>query len=322
MKDHFDYSADYYFKMAVKLQEAGYFLIASDRPHLALPTPHDIKCAHENGQIITALGPGEYKHPFYIVPGLADQQPKLVKCSAELFPGFLKITNTETGETLDFDTDKTDPEEIANTLNYELREIGWCVIAYTIPEPLNRMTLENDSAQVYVISIVLDPVGQEIVAVNFYADSDQVIKAISASMMTFNKPVIKLDKGEDVIYVNGAGRRYRSLDTKIPGTNLISRFMFHPYSGLAMGKDFVYVIYTSEDELKDTFYNVLDRVIPHAMLPSWSPKLIQAGLKEGLVVSCTQYGNMLFALKVSADADKWEKLINALLRSHSLSLPT
>jgi len=316
-KTYTDHPANYYFGVALAYQQKGYFIIADcSQVSLPLPSPKDFNVQNSPTGYTSDLGPVLWKYPLYLAEN-GPEQPRLARAHAKLFPGYLEITNTETDETINLDTDKTDLRAISSDLNSQLIELGWCVIDYESDASVNFWTIENDSARAYLQSIVLDRTNNEVVAAMLYSDSDQILKAIYSSLVAFNRHALKLTDGDTELIVFGARRRYRSLDTKIPGTNITTKTLFHPLSGLA-AKDYVYCIFGPEDDKEELFYNVLDRCIPCALLQTWSLELIKAGVKAGLVSECLAYGNILSAWRIDLDIKQWEELISENLINRTL----
>jgi hypothetical protein len=330
---------------AIALQEQGFFLIDRRRelPLLGC-NPDDLRFSRERDgrgrcyDYENAWGKFQFAPEDYgllvLCKGAPPQellpQPKLEVATATVHTGFATIHNN--GKSFDLDLETRDKVDFGTLklLNQTLAEEELPVVVWQVDEgesdtpPIIRIT--NDSAMLFASSATWSPDDQQLVATQVVTTSQELLKAIKASLATNNrKSYITVKTPEDSAYLKGARRGFITATNSLTQANAEGTVsaLLHPLSGdpQAHTDDHFYLVITPEEDLSEKFVERLDLAIPWPLQPEWAEYLLEAGKRAGLVEELPTVGTDFSAgLKVLKNETKWQQVISTGLKQGRISI--
>lgn len=271
-------------------------------------------------------------------------QIRLKPSVAMLYPasGFTRlVTQEDQAQTIELDLvpeDNTLPQRFIPQLNQALAEVGWMVWKLIwMEDPPEIIRLANDSAVVWATSALWDPEAQQLVAAQMASPSQQLLKAIYATLVTNSRKVLSLHGQNASVAVFGARRRYMQIGGSLHAAHARGHLLVleHPLSGnpAEHTEDFFYVVGLTGEDLTRKFAERLDLALPWPVQPPWAAALLDAGQKAGLITWLAQAGptergeiqesalptEYAVGLCVSKDASGWQAVIREALQAGEIA---
>ncbi len=268
-------------------------------------------------------------------------QVPLCPALAEVYPtsGFTRVrAQGEDGETLDLDIvpDREFPERFLKRLNTELAETGYVVwkLLWKETTPPAPIRLANDHALAFGSSAIWDTDPEtgipQLVAGQFYAPSQQVLKALYGNLVTNSRKFLTLYDTEHRSHtLAGARRGYTRLGGNLTAAHAHGHLMVleHPLASnpAEQTEAWFYVLGLLGEDVVKKFAERLDLAIPWPVQPDWAETLLNLGQEANLVVWCEQTGpdtgkEYACGLHVSKDTDAWQAVISTGLQTGALVL--
>lgn len=260
---------------------------------------------------------------------------------AEVYPtsGFTRVLSQgEDGAGLDLDTvpDREYPERFLKRLNTELAETGLVVwkLLWKETTPSAPLRLANDHAMGFGSSALWDADPEtglpQLVAGQFYASSQQVLKALYGSLVTNSKKFLTLyDADHKSHTLAGARRGYTRLGGNLTAAHAQGHLMVleHPLAGnpAEHTDNWFYVLGLRDEEVVQKFAERLDLAIPWPVQPAWAETLLNLGQAANLIVWLEHTGpdtgrEYACGLRVSKDAEAWQTVLSTALQTGALVL--
>jgi hypothetical protein len=257
-------------------------------------------------------------------------QPKLSIATATVHTGFVKIHNNGSSFELDMQTRDQLDYGTLKLINQTLATEGLPVVVWQADQekrttpPVIRIT--NDSALVFSSSAIWDQDNQQLVAAHVVTTSQELLKAIKASLANNgSKEYLTVKTPDDSAFLKGARRGFTVVSSSLAQANADGTVtaMLHPLAGdpQANAADYFYLVVAPNEDLNQKFAERLDLAIPWPIQPEWAEKLLEAGQEEGLVEVLPSAGSDFHAgLRISKNESLWHKLISVRLKSGGLQI--
>ncbi len=257
-------------------------------------------------------------------------QAKLKVATATIHTGFVTICNNGRSFDLDFQTRDQVGWDTLRLINKTLASEQIPVVVWQVDEaegetpPLIRIT--NESAMVFASSAIWDIEHQQLVAAQVVTTSQELLKAIKATLANSNgKSYLTVKTPDDSAYLKSARRGYVHVSNDLARANAQGSVtaLLHPLSGDPQAHSFehLYIVIAPGESLKEKFAERLDLAIPWPIQPEWSEYLLEAGKRAGLIEVLPACGQDFSAgLRVSKNESKWHELISTGLKSGRISI--
>lgn len=276
-------------------------------------------------------------------------QAQILPAVAMLYPasGFTRIVlQDEQEKTIELDLvpeDNTLLQRFLPQLNQTLAEAGWMVWKLIWMEDLPEIIrLANDSAVVWATSALWDPEAQQLVATQMASPSQQLLKAIYATLVTNSRKGLSIHNQSTSVAVFGARRRYIQIGGNLHAAHARGHLLAleHLLSGnpAEQPEEFFYVIGLTGEDLTRKFAERLDLAIPWPVQSIWAAPLLRAGQNAGLITWLAQAGpheaaeaheslsvsaiptEYAVGLRVSKDVSGWQAVITEALQAGDITL--
>ena len=257
-------------------------------------------------------------------------QPRLSLATATFHRGYASIHNNGSSFDLDFQTrDQLDYSSL-RLLNQTLANEQIPVVVWLADEeehdapPVIRIA--NDSAMVFASSAIWSPEDQQLVATQVVTTSQDLLKAVKATLANNNtKSFLTIKTPDDSAYLKGARRGFVTVASSLTPANAEGTVtaLLHPLSGdpQANAADYFYLVVPPDEEISQKFAERLDLAIPWPIQPEWADFLLEAGQDAGLVEVLPQSGDDFQAgLRVSKNETKWQQVISHGLKQGRISI--
>lgn len=257
-------------------------------------------------------------------PAEALPQPKLSVVTATAHTGFVSIHNNVSSFDIDFQTrDRVDYASL-RLLNQTLATEHIPVVVWQLDEAPEEtppvIRIANESAMVFASSAIWSEDEQHLVAAQVVTTSQDLLKAIKASLANNNaKSFITVKTPEDSAYLKGARKGYVTVSNNLAQANAEGTVaaLLHPLSGDPQGSsaEHFYIVVTPDENIPLKFAERLDLAISWPIQPDWAEYLLKMGLKVGLVQALPKSGKDFTAgLRVTRNEAKWQQVIAAGLK--------
>lgn len=268
-------------------------------------------------------------------------QGLLCPAVAEVYPtsGFTRVLSQgEDGTTLDLDVlpNQEPSDRFLTRLNTALADTGLVVwkLTWKEPTPSAPLRLSNDHALGFGSSAIWDADPEtglpQLVAGQFFAPSQQVLKALYGSLVTNSKKFLTLyDTDHKSHTLAGARRGYTRLGGNLSAAHALGHLMVleHPLAGnpAESTETWFYVLGLRGEDTVQKFAERLDLAIPWPVQPAWAETLLNLGQEANLVVWLDRTGpdtgrEYVEGLRVSKDAEAWQTVISTGLQTGALTL--
>jgi len=265
-----------------------------------------------------------------IPPNELLSQPKLALATATIHAGYASINNNGSSFDLDIQTrDKLDYSTL-RMLNQVLATEQIPVAVWQVDEAEGEtppvIRIMNESAMVFASSAIWSTDDQQLVAAQVVSTSQDLLKAIKASLANNNsKSYITLKTPDDSAYLKGARKGYVAVGNNLAQANAegVVTALLHPLCGdpQANTADYFYIVVTLQESLTEKFTERLDLAIPWSIQPEWAEYLLETGEKAGLVQPLTVSGTDFTAgLRVVKNESQWQQVIAAGLKQNRISI--
>jgi hypothetical protein len=257
-------------------------------------------------------------------------QPRLALATATVHAGYVCINNN--GSSFDLDLQTRDQVDFSTlrTINQTLASEQIPVVVWQADEakdetpPIIRIT--NESAMLFASSAIWDTQNQQLVATQVVTTSQELLKAIKATLANNNtKSYLTVKTPDDSAYLKGARRGFTSVGNNLVQANAEGTVtaMVHPLCGdpQANAADHFYVVIAHGETISKKFAERLDLAIPWPIQPAWADYLLEAGQEAGLVEVLPSCGDDFTAgLRISKNETEWQQLISAGLKARRISI--
>ena len=186
--------------------------------------------------------------------------------------------------------------------------------------------ISNDSAMLFASSAIWDSDNQQLVATQVVTNSQELLKAIKATLATnSNKSYITVKTPDDDAYLKSAKRGFITISNNLMQAHAegIVTDLLHPLTGdpQTNAADYFYLVVAPHDDVRQKFIERLDLAIPWPLQPDWANYLLDAGQQEGLVEVMQQCGNDFAAgLRVSKNENVWQQVISTGLKQGHIAI--
>jgi hypothetical protein len=257
-------------------------------------------------------------------------QPRLTLATATMHTGFVAIHNNGSSFEMDLKTPDKPNWGVLRLVNETLRNENIPVVVWELDEaqgetpPVIRIT--NESALVFASSAIWSTEDQQLVAAQVVSTSQDLLKAIKASLANNNtKSYVTIKTPDDSAYLKGARRGYVTVGNNLAQANAkgIVTALLHPLSGdpQANTAEHFYLVVVPGERLPQKFAERLDLAIPWPIQPEWADYLLEAGQKVGLVQPLTASGTDFCAgLRVEKNESQWQQVIAAGLKQGTITI--
>ena len=332
---------------AIDLQEQGRFVV--DYRH-ELPIPNHPSLEHlrrsfnfdEQGRyydLETDWGkfsfvPENYSNLLILRKGTPPSellpQPKLQVATATAHAGYVSIHNNGKSFDLDFQSCDQVDYSMLRMVNQTLAGEGIPVVVWQLDEakdetpPIIRIT--NESAMLFASSAIWSPQDQQLVAAQVVTTSQDLLKAIKATLANSNsKSYLTVKTPEDSAYLKSARRGFVSVSNSLVQANAEGTVtaMQHPLSGdpQANSEDHFFIVVAPGENVRAKFAERLDLAIPWPVQQEWSDYLLEAGKKAGLVEILPNSGNDFSSgIRVTKNETLWQQLISGGLKKGQIKI--
>ena len=332
---------------AITLQEQGCFIV-DNRHELPLPNHPSLQDLHfsraldeqghcydyENAWGKFSFDPESLRSLLVLRKGNPPNelvpQPKLALATATLHAGYASIHNNGSSFDLDFQSrDKLDYGALRmlnQTLATEHIPVAVWQVDEAEGETLPIIRIMNESAMIFASSAIWSVDDQQLVAAQVVSTSQDLLKAIKASLANNNtKSYITIKTPDDSAYLKGARKGYVAVGNNLAQANAegVVTALLHPLCGdpQANTADYFYIVVTPRESLTEKFTERLDLAIPWSIQPEWAEYLLETGEKAGLVQPLTVSGTDFTAgLRVVKNETKWQQVIAAGLKQNRISI--
>lgn len=257
-------------------------------------------------------------------------QPRLRLATAILHAGYASIQLEGSAFELDFQTrDRVDYESL-RLLNRTLADEGLPVVVWQLEPEKGEMPpvirLANDSAMLFASSAIWDNENQQLVASQVISTSQDLLKAIKATLANNNsKSFLTLKTPDESAYLKGARRGYLAVTSSLAQANAEGTVttLLHPLSGdpQAGSNGCYYLVVAPGECLERRFVERLDLAIPWPLQSDWAAYLLAAGQAAGLVEALPQCGDDFSAgLRIARNEAGWQQVIAAGLEQGQIHI--
>ena len=331
---------------AIALQEQGFFIIDRRRE---LPLPNhksfeELRYSRERDEMgrsfdfenhwgLFRFDKDDYSllilqrgtPPTELVP-----QPRLELATATIHTGFATIHNNGNSFDLDLQTrDKVDFSTL-KLINQTLTAEELPVVVWQVDEGESDtpsiIRIANESAMLFASSAIWSPDDQQLVATQVVTTSQDLLKAIKASLASNNgKNFITVKTPKDSAFLKSARRGFTTVSNNLTQANAEGTVtaLIHPLSGDPQTNttEYFYIVVAPGESLTGKFTERLDLAIPWPIQPEWAEYLLEAGKRLGLVEELPTAG-MDFAagLRVLKNETHWQQVISNGLKSGRISI--
>jgi len=332
---------------AITLQEQGCFIVDNRKElplpgHTSLNELHYSRTLDEQGRFYDyenawgkfSFDPESLRSLLVLRKGSPPDdllpQPKLALATATLHAGFASIHNNGSSFDLDFQTrDRLDYATL-RLLNQVLASEHIPVAIWQVDEadgetpPIIRIA--NDSAMIFASSAIWSPDEQQLVATQVVTTSQDLLKAIKATLANNNtKSYLTLKTPDDSAYLKGARRGFLTVANNLAQANAEGSVtaLLHPLSGdpQANTAEYFYIVVTPAESLTEKFAERLDLAIPWPIQTEWAEYLLQAGKQAGLVQALPYSGDDFSGgLRVLKNESKWQQIITDGLKQNRITI--
>ena len=331
-------------EIAIALQEQGHFLV-DFRKELPFPYLDNLTYSRDRDEVgryydyETSWGKFSYAPddrsllvlrkgtpPDDLLP-----QSRLELATATVHTGYASIHNNGSSFELDFQTRDRFTWETLRLINQTLAEEQIPVVVWQAEQaeekvpPIIRIT--NDSAMLFASSVIWDEDEQQLVATQVVTTSQDLLKAIKATLATNNsKSFLTVKTPDDSAFLKGARRGFATISNNLAQANAEGTVtaLLHPLSGdpQAQQCEYFYIIAVPGEQLAQKFVERLDLAIPWPLQPEWADYLLEAGQKAGLVQPLTRTGSDFSAgLRVLKNESKWGQVVSDGLKTDRIAIP-
>jgi hypothetical protein len=257
-------------------------------------------------------------------------QPKLELATAIVHTGYVTINNNGSSFDLDLQTrDKVD-YSMLRLINQTLAAEQISVVIWALDEAQGEtppiIRIANESAMLFASSAIWSPEDQQLVATQVVTTSQDLLKAIKATLAGNNsKGMLTVKTPDDSAYLKGARRGFINASSGLTQANAegIVTTMLHPLSGdpQANTEEHFYLVVTPEESLKEKFAERLDLAIPWPVRQEWSEYLLEAGKDARLVEVLPQAGDDFSAgLRIVKNESLWQQVISEGLKKGQIQI--
>jgi hypothetical protein len=257
-------------------------------------------------------------------------QPRLSLATATMHAGYLAIHNNGSS----FELDMKSPEKLhwgaLQLVNDTLKTEGLPIVVWELDEAKGEtppvIRIYNDSAMVFASSAVWSLEDQQLVAAQVVTTSQELLKAIKATLANNNsKSYLSVKTPDDSAYLKGARRGFVSVSNQLGAANADGTVtaLLHPLTGdpQASSSDYFYLIISAKEDLSRKFAERLDLSIPWPIRTDWAPYLLEAGKRAGLLeVLPTSGKDFSAALRIKKNEALWQQVISQGLRQGQISI--
>jgi hypothetical protein len=251
-------------------------------------------------------------------------QPRLSIATASVHTGYVSIHNNGSSFELDMQTRDNLDHGTLRMINQTLATEGLPVVVWQAEQEKNDrppvIRISNEHAMVFSSSAIWDLDNQQLVAAHVVTTSQDLLKAIRASLANnSSKNYITVKTPDDSAFLKGARRGFTVVSSSLSQANADGTVtaMLHPLAGDPQTNtaDYFYLVTTPNENLHQKFAERLDLAIPWPIQPEWAECLLEAGQEEGLVEVLSSVGSDFHAgLRVSKNESLWQKLISVQLK--------
>jgi len=327
---------------AIALQEQGEFIL-DYRKELPLPVvelhySRDYDEQHRFYDYETSWGKFSYDPDAYGVlvlrkghpPAELIPQPRLQLVNGTVHAGYVSIHNNGKSFDLDFPTRDALNYQTLRLLNKTLSEENLPLVVWELddaPEetpPVIRIT--NESAMLFASSAIWDTDEQQLVAAQVVTTSQDLLKAIKATLANNNsKSYLTIKTPDDNAYLKGARKGFVSVGNNLAQANAEGTVtaLLHPLSGdpQAQSAEHFYLVIAPGESISGKFAERLDLSIPWPVQKDWADYLLETGQSEGLVQVLPNCGSDFSAgLRISKNESCWQQVITAGLKQGSITI--
>jgi hypothetical protein len=330
---------------AIVLQAQGQFLV-DFRRELPLPAIENLRYSHDRDELgryydyetdwgrfsfasqdrsLLVLKKGT--PPSEFLP-----QPKLQLATATIHTGYASIHNNGSSFELDFQTRDQCNWETLQLLNQTLGAEKIPIVVWQVEQAENEtppiIRIANDSAMLFASSAIWDNDEGQLVAAQVVTTSQELLKAIKATLANNNaKSYLSLKAPDDNTYLKGARRGFITVSNSLANANAEGTVtvLLHPLSGdpQAQTQEHFYVVGSTVEPIAQKFCERLDLAIPWPLQPTWSDYLLEAGQEADLVEVLPCAGTDFSAgLRVRKNESAWARVISEGLKAGRINLST
>jgi hypothetical protein len=257
-------------------------------------------------------------------------QPQLALATATMHTGFVAIHNNGSSFELDLKTPDKPNWGVLRLVNETLRNENIPVVVWELDEaqgetpPVIRIT--NESAMVFASSAIWSIDDQQLVAAQVVSTSQDLLKAIKASLANNNsKSYVTIKTPDDSAYLKGARKGYVTVGNNLAQANAEGTVtaLLHPLSGdpQANTAEHFYLVVIPGESLPQKFAERLDLAIPWPIQPEWADYLLETGQKAGLVQHLNASGTDFAAgLRIVKNESQWQQVIASGLKAGQISI--
>ena len=257
-------------------------------------------------------------------------QPRIQLVTGTVHTGYVSIHNNGKSFDLDFPTRDALDYQTLHLLNKTLVEERLPLVAWELDEvpdetpPVIRIT--NDSAMLFASSAIWDMDDQQLVAAQVVTTSQELLKAIKATLANNNsKSYLTVKTPDDSAFLKGARKGFVCVAGSLAQANAEGTVtaLLHPLSGdpQAQTAEHFYLVVAPGESISDKFAQRLDLSIPWPVQKEWADYLLETGQSEGLVSVLPSCGSDFSAgLRISKNESRWQQVITAGLKQGSISI--
>ena len=182
-------------------------------------------------------------------------------------------------------------------------------------DTLPVIRIANDSAMLFASSAIWDPDEQQLVAAQVVTTSQELLKAIKATLANNGgKNYLTVKTHEDSAYLRGARRGYLSVSSSLVSANADGTVtaLLHPLSGDPQTNraEHMYLVVAPGESVSQKFVERLDLAIPWPIQPEWADYLLEAGQTADLVFLLPGSGNDFAAgFRILKNETLWQQVI-------------
>jgi hypothetical protein len=186
--------------------------------------------------------------------------------------------------------------------------------------------IANDSAMVFASSAIWSLQDQQLVAAQVVTTSQELLKAIKASLANNNsKSTLTVKTPDDSAYLKGARKGYVAIANNLSQANAEGTVtaLLHPLSGDPQGNaaEHFFLVVSPGEDLAQAFAERLDLAIPWPLQPEWAEYLLEAGKRAGLVEVLPSSGDdFAAALRIEKNESLWREVIAASLKKGYIAI--
>jgi hypothetical protein len=257
-------------------------------------------------------------------------QPELELATCVVHAGYITINNNGSSFDLDFQTrDQVDYSTLSH-INQTLASEELPIVVWKVEQADGEIPqiirIANDSAMVFASSAIWSPDDQQLVATQVVTTSQELLKAIKASLAANNsKGIITVKAPNDSAYLKSARRGFINSSNSLTQANAEGNVtvLLHPLSGDPQTNtdDYLYIVATAEEDVATKLAERLDLAIPWPIQPEWAEYLLEAGKRTHLVEVLPSAGDDFTAgLRVIRNESLWQDVISKGLKGGQITI--